>query len=127
MLNDIIKLIFRVSIGVLVLFHGVHKIIYGIAPIKQMLTSSPLPQVFAYGVYIGEVLMPILIILGLYARVASSILAINMLVAIYLAYFKVLFSLGEHGGVVFELPFVYFLASMMIATYGSGRFAINNK
>ncbi|MFA6760595.1 MAG: DoxX family protein [Sulfuricurvum sp.] len=127
MLNDITKLIMRLGVGILMLFHGAHKIIHGIAPIKQMVVSRGLPEVFAYGVYVGEVAMPILIILGVYARVAAGVMAVNMIFAIFLAYWGSLLTLTPQGGVVFELAFIYLLVSIAISVYGSGKFAINNK
>lgn len=127
MSHDIAKLILRLSVGIMILFHGIHKIIHGIAPIKQLTINASLPEVLAYGVYVGEVVMPILIILGAYARVASAILAINMTMAIYLAYGKSIFSLNEHGGISFELPLLYLISALMIALLGSGKFALNSK
>jgi len=126
-MNDIAKLILRISVGVMILFHGVDKIINGISGVKYLNSQAGLPEFFAYGVYIGEIVMPILIILGVYARVASLILALNMLVAIFLAYGNSLFELGKHGAPTFELPFLYFIMSIIIFLIGSGKYAINSK
>ena len=125
--NDIGKLILRVSVGVLILFHGMNKIIYGVGGVKHLLSESGLPQFLAYGVYIGELIVPIFLILGLYARVASLVLAFNMFVAILLAHGGSMFSLSKHGGLVMELPLFYFIASMVVFILGSGRYAVNNK
>ncbi len=126
-MNDIAKLILRVSVGVMMLFHGVDKIINGIGGVKYLNAQAGLPEFFAYGVYVGEIVMPILIILGVYARVASLVLALNMLVAIFLAYGNSLFELGKHGAPTFELPFLYFIISIVIFLIGSGKYAINSK
>lgn len=109
------------------LFHGIHKIIHGVGGIKKMLASSGMPEFLAYGVYIGEVIVPLFIILGLYARVASLVLAFNMLVAILLAYGGSLLALGKHGGLAIELPLFYFILSIVIFLLGSGRYSVNNK
>jgi putative oxidoreductase len=124
--NDIAKLSLRITLGVLILFHGVHKVIHGISGIKHMLVSSNLPEILAYGVYIGELVAPIFIILGLYARVASGILAINMLFVIYLAY-GFTFSVSKYGGLALELPLVYFIMSLVVILLGSGKYAVNSK
>ena len=50
---DIAKLLLRLSLGVLILFHGVHKLIYGIDGVKAMVVAHGLPSFFAYGVYVG--------------------------------------------------------------------------
>ncbi|MCF6339326.1 MAG: DoxX family protein [Sulfurimonas sp.] len=126
-MNDIAKLILRVSVGVMILFHGVDKIINGIGGVKYLNAQAGLPEFLAYGVYVGEIIMPILIILGVYARVASLVLALNMLIAIFLAYGNSLFELGKHGAPSFELPFLYFIMSIVIFLIGSGKYAINSK
>lgn len=127
MIDDIAKLILRLSVGVMVLFHGVDKIINGIGGVKHLTASAGLPEFLAYGVYVGEVIVPILILLGAYARVASLVLAFNMSVAIFLAYGSSLFTLGKHGAPSFELPFLYLVMSLMIFVFGSGRYALNSK
>jgi len=124
---DIAKLLLRLSVGIMMLFHGFHKIIHGIDGIKALVRNSGMPEFFAYGVYVGEVIVPIFIVLGLYARVASLVLAFNMFVAIALMYSDSLFKLGKFGSPVIELPFFYFILSVVIFFLGSGKFAINNK
>ena len=124
--TEIAKLLLRLSLGILVLFHGVHKVIYGIGGVKAMLSSSDLPTILAYGVYIGELVAPIFIILGLYARVASLVLAFNMLMAIFLAY-GFSFSLAKYGGISFESPLLFMIMSISVALLGSGKYGVNSK
>ncbi len=126
-MNDIAKLILRLTVGIMILFHGVEKIINGISGVKHLITSAGLPEFLAYGVYVGEIVMPILILLGVYARIASLVLAFNMLVAIFLAYGNSLFTLGKHGAPSFELPFLYLVMSVIIFMIGSGKYAVNSK
>lgn len=126
-MNDIAKLILRLSVGVMILFHGVEKIINGINGVKHLTVNAGLPEFLAYGIYVGEIVMPILIILGVYARVASLVLAFNMLVAIFLAYGGSLLTLGKHGAPSFELPFLYLVMSIVIFMIGSGKYAVNSK
>ena len=123
---DIAKLLLRLTLGGLILFHGIHKVIHGVGAIKSMLASHGLYEVFAYGVFIGELIAPIFIILGLYARVASGVLAFNMIMAMYLAY-SFSFSLGKYGGLSMESPLTFFIMSLLIALLGSGKYAVNNK
>lgn len=126
-MNDIEKLILRLTLGIMILFHGIHKIINGISGVKHLIVNAGLPEFMAYGVYLGEVLMPILILLGLYARIAAVVIAVNMLVAIYLAYGSVFFELTKHGAPIFELPFLYFILSVLLALLGSGKYGVNSK
>jgi putative oxidoreductase len=124
--DNIAKLLLRVALGVLILFHGVHKLIYGIGGVEGMLSSAGLPTFLAYGVYVGELIVPIFIILGLYARVASLFLALNMLSAIYLAYdFSI--SIGKFGGLVIETPLLYLVMSLLVFFLGSGKYSVNSK
>lgn len=127
MTNDAAKLILRLTVGIMMLFHGVDKIINGIGGVKHLTTASGLPEFIAYGVYVGEIVIPILILLGVYARIASLVLALNMVLAIFLAYGNSLFSLGKHGAPVFELPFLYLVMSILIFMLGSGKYALNSK
>jgi len=123
---DIAKLLLRVSLGVLILFHGVHKLIYGISGVEAMLSANGLASFFAYGVYMGELIAPIFIILGLYARVASAVLAFNMFVAIYLAYGFSL-SISKYGGLTWETPLLFLIMSILVILFGSGKYAVNSK
>jgi len=123
---DIAKLLLRLSLGVLILFHGIHKVIYGVSGVEAMLRSSGFPEFLAYGVYIGELIAPIFIILGLYARVASAVLAFNMFMAILLAYgFSI--STSKYGGLSFETPLLYLIMSILVILLGSGKYAVNSK
>ncbi len=123
---DLAKLLLRLSLGILVLFHGIHKIIHGIAGVKAMVAVSILPDFFAYGVYVGELIAPIFIILGLYARVAAGIMAFTMLIAIYLTSGFAI-TLSKFGGLSWELPLVYMIISIAIIFLGSGKYAVNSK
>ncbi|MCK9491152.1 MAG: DoxX family protein [Sulfurimonas sp.] len=124
---DVAKLIIRLSLGIMMLFHGVDKIRNGIGGVKHLVTKAGLPEFFAYGVYVGEVILPIFIILGLYARVASVGVAFTMIFAIFLAYGGAFLALGKHGAPVMELPFLYLVLSLGVFFLGSGRYSLNSK
>jgi len=123
---DIAKLLLRVSLGVLILFHGIHKVIHGIGGVKSLVITAGLPEFLAYGVYVGELIAPIFIILGLYARVAAIILSVNMFMAIYLAY-GFAFTLSKFGGLSWETPLLYLILSVLVILLGSGKYAVNTK
>ncbi len=109
------------------LFHGVHKIIYGVGGIKNLLVSSGFMEFFAYGVFVGEIVAPILILLGAFTRVAAFVVAFNMLVAMLLAYSGSLFLLNEHGAPAIETPFLYFVLAITVSVLGGGKYALNNR
>lgn len=125
--SDIAKLLLRLLVGVMMLFHGIEKMTNGINGIKYLTKNAGLPEFLAYGVYIGEVIVPIFIILGLYARVASVFLTLNMIMAIFLAHGGSLFTLTKHGAPAIELPLFYLVLSIVIFLLGSGKYGVNNK
>jgi putative oxidoreductase len=128
MLNeDIGKLILRVSIAGLMLFHGFFKLFNGIDGIKFLVTQAGLPEFFAYGVYLGEILFPILIIIGLFTRISSLFFALTMVFAIFLAHSNDIFALGKTGGPVIELALIYLLTSISIMFIGAGKFSLDAK
>jgi len=123
---DIAKLLLRLTLGILILFHGVHKLIHGIDGVSALVVSHGLPAFVAYGVYVGELIAPIFIILGLYGRIAAGILAVNMFMAIYLGY-GFAFSLAKYGGLAWETPLLFFVMSLLVVLFGSGKYAVNSK
>lgn len=124
--SDVGRLILRLSVGGMMLFHGVAKIMHpaSLDFISNMLNSNNLPGLLAYGVYIGEVLAPLMIIVGYQARLGGLILVVNMLFAIFLAHTGDFFSLTEHGGWALELQMFYLLSALSIVFLGSGRLAV---
>jgi len=120
------KLIVRLSVGGLMLFHGVAKIMHpgSLDFIGGMLGGYGLPAILAYGVYIGEVIAPLMVIVGYKARIGGLIIVVNMLFALVLAHTGDFFSLSEHGGWMVELQMFYLLTAIAVVFLGSGRQAI---
>ena len=127
MTDDAGKLLLRMVLGVLILLHGIAKITKGVSGIEGMVTSHGLPGFLAYGVYIGEVLAPIFLILGFYSRIAALVIAINMVVAIALAHAKDLFVIGPQGGWALELQGMFLFTAIALVLTGPGRFSINRR
>ena len=122
--NDAGKLVLRVALAAMLLFHGVAKLSGGIGFVADMLAKAGLPVVFGYGVYIGEVIAPLLILFGLFTRPAALVVAINMIVAVLLAHTSQFFTLNETGGWALELQGMYFFAAVAVALLGAGRYSI---
>jgi putative oxidoreductase len=122
--EDMGKLVLRLTLGILLIMHGVAKILGGVGGISGMVQSVGLPGYFAYGVYIGEVLAPLLVILGLYARIGALIIVANMLAALYLAHLGDLFLLGQGGGWKLELQGFFLFTALAVALIGPGRFSV---
>ena len=120
------KLIVRMTVGSLMLFHGIAKIMHpeSMQFIGSSLASFELPAALAYGVYLGEVIAPLMLIIGYYARIGGLIVATNMLFAVVLVHSAELLSLTQHGGWAIELQAFYLLGGLCVALLGSGKFAI---
>ena len=118
------KLVLRAALAVLLLFHGMSKLAGGIGFITGMLTGAGLPAVFGYGVYIGEVVAPLLMLAGLFTRLAALVVMANMIVAVLLVHTKQFFTLNETGGWALELQGMYFAAALAVALLGAGRYSI---
>jgi putative oxidoreductase len=124
--NDAVgKLLLRLTVGGLMLFHGISKLFNPgtVGFIGSKLAEAGLPEALAYGVYIGEVVAPLMIIVGLLSRAGAALIVINMLFAIILVHAGDLFALTEHGGWRLELQGFYLLGSLAIVFLGSGRYA----
>lgn len=117
---DIIILLLRVSIGVLMLVHGIPKLI-------KLVSGEPIifPNVFGMGPGLSltlsafaEVFCSLLILVGFGTRLATIPLIISMLVASLLIHSADPFA-------VKELSLHYLLVYITLLIAGSGRFSID--
>ena len=122
--DDTGKLLLRAVLAILLLFHGFSKLMGGIGPIVGMVEKAGLPAVFAYGVYIGEVLAPLLILIGVFTRPAALIVAVNMVVALLLAHTSQFFTINGTGGWALELQGMYLAGALAVALLGAGRYSL---
>lgn len=122
--GDAGRLLLRLALGVLILLHGVAKIGSGPSAILGMVSSAGLPSALGYLVYVGEVLAPLLVIVGIWTRPAALVIAINMVVAVGLAHLPQLFTVTKMGGWALELQGMFFATAVAIALLGAGRFSL---
>jgi putative oxidoreductase len=118
------KLVLRVALGVLILFHGISKVLGGPAFVIGVAAKAGLPGAFGYLVYVGEVLGPLLLILGIWTRVGALIVVINMLVAVGLVHMSQLFTMAPTGGYGLELQAMYLFSAIAVALLGAGRYSL---
>ena len=121
------KLILRLTLGMLILLHGIAKLIGGVGGLTGAVTAAGLPAFVVYGVYIGEVIAPILVLLGWYSRIGAAVIAINMLFAIALVHRAEVLTLGDTGGWAIELQGMFLFTAIAVALIGPGRYSLNNK
>lgn len=122
--EDLGKLVIRSALAILVLLHGIAKLIGGIDSITGMVTNAGLPAVFAYGVYVGEVVAPLLVLIGLWTRAAAAVMAINMVVAIMLVHIPELAQMNKMGGWALELQGMFLFGAIAVALLGAGRYSV---
>jgi putative oxidoreductase len=122
--NDIAKLLLRVTVGGLMIFHGISKLANGIPWLAGAVTGAGLPEFFMYGVYIGEVVGPLLLISGYQTRIGALLVVVDMLFALFLVHKQQIFSLNHGGGWAIELPMFFLLASLAVFFAGGGKFRV---
>jgi putative oxidoreductase len=124
--DDTGKLILRLTVGGLMLLHGIAKATNpeGLGGISGMLVAKGLPGFIAYGAYIGEILAPLMVILGIFTRIGAVLIAVNMLFAIGLAHTAQIFTMGKQGGWALELQGFYLFCAIALYFLGSGKFAV---
>ncbi|GIZ15457.1 DoxX family protein [Capnocytophaga catalasegens] len=118
-------LIMRLSVGVLMLLHGIAKL-NGVGHIKGMLENQGLPTILAYGAYLGEIVAPLLLIVGYRTRFAALMLVINCIAIIFLGGYSVL-GLGQYGGWSAELPGLFLFGALALFFTGGGKYALSTK
>ena len=122
--EDVGKLILRVALALLILLHGVAKITGGVGGIAGMLEKNGLPGALAYLVFVGEVIAPILLLIGAWTRLAALIVAGNMVFAIGLVHMADLFTLGKQGGWALELQGMFLFSAIALVFLGAGRYSL---
>lgn len=122
--NDFGKLLLRLTLASMMLFHGVAKIVGGVGPIAGMMTNAGLPSQLAYLVFIGEVLAPILVAIGVWTRMASLVLVINMIVAVALVHSGDFLKVTSTGGWALELQAFYLFVALALVFLGAGRYSV---
>ena len=122
--GDVARLLLRIAVGGLILLHGISKIKGGPGFILDVVERAGLPEPFGYLVYVGEVLAPVLIIIGLWTRAAALVVAINMIFAVLLVHTGDLFKLNQTGGWALELQGLFLAVAIGVALLGAGRYSV---
>ena len=127
--RDLGLLILRLTIGLLMIPHGLHKVIHPIAFrfIKETVEAIGFPIFIAYGVFIGEIVAPLLVVLGYRARIAAFVMFLNGLATLYLAYSNKLIALTEYGDWSPELSALFFLGALALFFTGAGKYSLSHR
>lgn len=120
---DAAKLLLRISLGGMLLLHGIDKLHGGVGGIQNMIEKKGIPGFIVYGVYVGEVIAPLFMIAGWKTRIAALVFAFNMLVAVLIAHSGDIFKIGRHGQWAVEVPMLYMFGAIAIALLGAGKYS----
>ena len=123
-MSDLGRLVLRVTLGVLILFHGIAKLQGGLGAVTGMVAKAGLPAEFGYAVLVGELVAPILLIVGAWTRVAALLVVINMVVAVLLVHTSQLFTMSKTGGYGLELQAMYLFTALAVALLGAGAYSL---
>jgi putative oxidoreductase len=119
------KLLLRLVVGGLLIFHGIAKMRNGVGWMAGPLSGLGLPAFVAYGAYVGEVIAPLFLILGKWARIAGLVVAFNMMSAIVIALRDKVFTLNMGGGWAIELELMFLFGGVIIFLLGSGKYSLS--
>jgi putative oxidoreductase len=125
--EDLGKFILRAVLAILILFHGIAKIFGGVGFITGMVAKIGLPPALGYLVFIGEVIAPLLVLIGLWTRPAALVIAINMIVAVWLVHMNDLFAFTKNGGWALELQGMFLAGAVAVSLLGAGRYSIGGR
>lgn len=127
--EDTARLILRLAIGGTVLLHGIFKLTHpeAIGFIGGLFENFHLPALLAYLIYIGEVVAPVMLLVGYQTKVASLLVAVTLLTAIVLAHLGQVFTLGQSGGWAIELQALMLFGSVTIFGLGAGKYSLDAK
>jgi len=125
--NDFGIVIVRGTVGLLLLPHGISKLINGIDFLGELLSKVSLPPVMRYGVFIGEIIAPILLIIGYRTRIAALFVAFNMFMTVYLAHRELVFTIKSSGSWAIELNALFFFGALALFFTGGGKYCVSSK
>lgn len=123
---DLGRLLLRLTLGGLLLFHGLTKLFQGVGYIGQEIATYGLPAELAYLVFLGEILAPMMIILGYQTAVGAGLIIMNMIIAIGLVHRDDLLMISNTGGFGLELQVFYLMTAIVILLMGPGKYRLKN-
>jgi putative oxidoreductase len=120
-LQPLSLLVLRVALGIIFLYHGYPKLMHTHGNLQGVFVEHGLPGYFVYVSGILETFGGGLLLLGLLTRIAASLLAIEMCVAIW----KVHSLYGIYAVHDYEFPLALAAACFVLATGGGGKISVD--
>jgi putative oxidoreductase len=135
--DDLAKLIIRLSLAILMLFHGYHYL-YGMTNVDNNIAAWGMPRLVGdAGQWVGEIIAPLALILGVYTRVGGLMIVCYMIVAIVVSHTFAphadLFMLNDPrgkgdtigDGYKLELQAMYLFTALSLLIGGGGKYGLN--
>src|SRR5690349_25079257 len=116
------SLALRLALGVIFFSHGYPKLAHLGGGLQGFFVEHGLPGYFVYISGVLEVFGSVLLVLGLFARPAALLLALEMAVAIW----KVHSSKGYLAVHEYEFPLTLAMACFALATIGAGTLSLDS-
>ena len=121
-LQPLALLVMRLALGAIMLVHGYHKVFGGLHHHVEMVTHLGLPAWSAYLSAFTEFLGSLLILLGLFTRIAALGICIDLSVAIV----KVHLHNGMTGPGGYEFPLALATLAFALIFFGGGSIALEH-
>ena len=122
--DDVGKLLLRIAVGGILLFHGIAKVQSGNAFVLGVMQQHGLPSFLAYGSYVAEIVAPLMILAGVQVRLAGLVVAADLLMAILLALRGAIFSVRMGGAWGIEVEAFFVLGGLALFFMGGGKYAV---
>ncbi len=124
--EDFGKLLLRMTVGGLLVFHGISKLLHGISWLPLMLQMHGIPGFIAYGVFVAEVVAPVLIVVGWKTRLFALTIVFEMVVIIWLVFRDRMFTVKPAGGGwTIELEVFFLVAALTLYFTGAGKYRLS--
>ncbi|GGM21728.1 hypothetical protein GCM10010129_77590 [Streptomyces fumigatiscleroticus] len=129
-MRSISPTVVRVTVGAVMAFHGMDKLVHGPARFGVYLESLgvPAPEVTGWAVAVGETAGGVLLVVGLLARLVSTLLAIHLSFAMVLVNADTGFITPQQGaasGAGVEFPLLVVAGLVVVVLSGSGPLALD--
>jgi putative oxidoreductase len=118
--------ILRLAVPFTMLIYGINKLIQGTGFIGSLLEQYGLPKFLANGIFLGEIVAPIMLMLGIRTRLAGLVFAFNCFMAIVLAQTQNFFKFNAFGGWALDLLVIYLMTGIAFYFSGAGTYALSN-
>ncbi|MGA2414736.1 MAG: DoxX family protein [Candidatus Sulfotelmatobacter sp.] len=121
-LQPLALLVMRLALGAVMLGHGYHKVFGGLKHHAQFVASLGLPAWTGYLSSCAEFFGGILLLIGLFTRLAALAICIDLSVAIA----KVHFHNGLMGNGGYEFPLALAALAFALIFFGGGAIALDH-